>query len=156
MDWTQVAVVTGPAFVGAASALLSAILTNHFAVKRQAKEMAARELDLRQRIFDSLMPLRIDAYRKLHVELSELKTTRVLASKDVDALTKSFLWVDPELADRIVGTLRRARGDAAYLSSQVFSEDVSLLQREIQVNIGSSALESIIARARRDEQDKGA
>ena len=144
MNWTEIGKVAAPATVGAASAILSAWLTNLFAERRHRRELQAKERELEQRALESLIPHRIDAYRSVFSHLQSIKTSGRISLESCDALIPELLWVDPAFAKEVVKLMSDlTSGEAIVHSPQGVLYRASNLQEQIRGLVGAQALNKL-------------
>ena len=150
LDWTEVGKVAAPAFVGAFSAILAAVLTNVFAERRHQREVLLKQRELEQRSLESLIPTRLSAYRAVFLALQKSKSSRSISNGEWDDLSGNLLWVDQKFAKRVVDTLGRLVKSGSLADEATVSE-ISVLQAEIQRLVGAAELNRLFDPARRSE-----
>lgn len=138
---------TGPAMVGAISAILSSWLTNRFAERRFQHERFSRERELKQRTLEALMPSRLKAYQDLFKEIELYKTNKKIDEGAIERMSDCLLWVNPEISKEIVEIIKKGIGNDNYRISQM-NADLSRTQLRIRSEAGIDDLDELIAEMR--------
>lgn len=146
MDWTEIMKTTGPAAVGAFSAILSAVLTNWFGERRHTREMTAKGIELAQRRLESLIPVRLASHQAVFVYLHQVKSTRSVTTESLDALVPHLLWLEPTLSQRVLQTLGGFVSRQTTGNGETLALSVSELQAALREAAGATALDRLFQR----------
>lgn len=138
MEWDTIIEFILPSLVGAGSAILSSVLTNQNAERREKRSIQSRERELDQRLMEVLIPQRIQSYKKVFTLLQKLKERECDFSETVDLIIPQLLWMDQEFSAKVISSVEEIVNDGLQETERIIR--LSTLQDEIRKLVGAKTL----------------